>query len=250
MTDTIATDPVTPTPPPPTTIAPLKPGYLTSEAWFTFVVSAIGLIPSSGLVANAPIAAQIVGMVIAALQVVNYTANRTSLKQAHLTAGGAPSSATRSLAAKTSSAVVAAALIGAGIFGGTQASCTKTQTAAVSAGGQAFAGCSSVNLYKLVGTTGLTLLETVARDLVSGDYLAAIAALVTTVGEPEVACAALAIDTVVAAGSTSGAAALTPIQAHAAELINKHGWGRYAYPSPTSAPMSTPIDTTLTHGAH
>ena len=57
---------------------------------------ALGAVPSSGLTANAPLLAKIVGMAIAALTALNYTVQRTALKRAHLTALGATASTQRS----------------------------------------------------------------------------------------------------------------------------------------------------------
>lgn len=116
-----STDTVVPAPPPPTSPvavdpapAPVpvpKPGYLTSEAWLTFLTMLVGAIPSSGLVDNAPLLAKIVGMVIAALAAIHYTAQRTALKRAYaaaLSAGGA-SAAPRS--SKLPAVITSAALV-------------------------------------------------------------------------------------------------------------------------------------------
>lgn len=80
-------DPVDPVPPAPApTPAPLKPGWQTSEAWLTLLTMIIGAIPSSGLTANSPELTKIIGLVVAALAAVNYTAQRTSLKRTYLAA--------------------------------------------------------------------------------------------------------------------------------------------------------------------
>jgi hypothetical protein len=47
----------------------------------------LGAIPSSGLTENSPLLAKVVGMVIAALAAINYTAQRTALKRVYLAAG-------------------------------------------------------------------------------------------------------------------------------------------------------------------
>jgi hypothetical protein len=46
----------------------------------------LGAIPTSGLTDNAPLLSKIVGMVIAALAAINYTAHRTALKRAYIAA--------------------------------------------------------------------------------------------------------------------------------------------------------------------
>jgi hypothetical protein len=46
----------------------------------------VGAIPSSGLDANAPLLAKIVGLIAAALSALNYTAQRSSLKRTVYTA--------------------------------------------------------------------------------------------------------------------------------------------------------------------
>lgn len=70
----------------------LTPGWKTSEAWLTLLTMVIGAIPSSGLTANSPLLAKIVGLAIVALSGVHYTAQRTALKRAHIAAlsSGAP----------------------------------------------------------------------------------------------------------------------------------------------------------------
>ena len=57
----------------------------------TLLTMVIGALPTSGLLDNSPLLSKIVGMVIAALAAINYTAQRTALKRAYLaTAGTAP----------------------------------------------------------------------------------------------------------------------------------------------------------------
>jgi len=62
----------------------LKPGWQSSEAWITLLTMILGAIPSSGLTTNAPLLARVVGMAIAALAALHYTAQRTSLKRTHV----------------------------------------------------------------------------------------------------------------------------------------------------------------------
>lgn len=73
----------------PTALVPTapQPGYKSSEAWFTFLAQLPALALNSGLVENAPLAAKLVSMAIAALTIIGYQVGRTSLKQAHLMLG-------------------------------------------------------------------------------------------------------------------------------------------------------------------
>lgn len=86
-------DPVpTPTPAPAPVPAPAPapvPGWKTSEAWISLLVIVIGALPSTGLLDNSPLLSKIVGMAIAALAALNYTAQRTSLKRAYLSSRAA-----------------------------------------------------------------------------------------------------------------------------------------------------------------
>jgi hypothetical protein len=79
------TSPTTP-PADPTVPASPPPGWRTSEAWITFLTMVIGAIPSSGLTANSPTIAKVVGLVIAGLSALNYTAQRTALKRSYIAA--------------------------------------------------------------------------------------------------------------------------------------------------------------------
>lgn len=193
-----------------------EPGYRSSEAWLTFLAMALGAVPSSGLVAGAPLAAQLVGMAIAALAVLGYTTSRTSLKRAHLAAAAGQPATPAPLVTKTAAASAIATLAIVAAIG-----CSSLGTATKTGAG-AFLTCGTQDLTQVVGDK--TLLATVADDLVGGNYLAAIDALVARLGNDAVGCAVLAVETVTAAGKTSGAAALSPLELRARELIDKYGW--------------------------
>lgn len=100
-------------------------------------------------------------------------------------------------------------------------SCGSVQKAA-----KTFASCSVADLEHDVGDGSLLL--TVAKALATADYMAAVDALVTRLGEDAVACASLALDDAASAqqkmGSASTAASTgpTPVQ----QVIAKHGWRR------------------------
>src|ERR1700674_4444827 len=88
MTEVVAATTSAPPAPP----APLKSGYRTSEAYITLLTMILGAFPSSGLLtADPPSIAKIVGMLIAGLAALNYTAQRTALKRAYLAALGTDS---------------------------------------------------------------------------------------------------------------------------------------------------------------
>lgn len=204
------------------------PGWKSSEAWLTLLAVILGAIPNSGLVADSPLAAKLVGMAIAALAAVGYTTNRTSLKRAHVTANAGwvtPSSATKAQPwASTTLVALGAALVAFIVILGC---CTTGQKTAVTNGANAFLQCGKQDLTQIIkgqGNQNQTLLQAVAEDLVSQDFEKAIADLITRLGNDAVGCAVLAVDTVVEAGKTSGAAALSPIEVRARELIDKYNW--------------------------
>ena len=107
----------------PVSISPSPPaGWRSSEAWLTLIAMLLGALPSSGLIANSPIAAKLVGMALAALAALGYTANRTSLKRAHLVAfttsqsGAAPVNSNKtSIAATAAAAIALVALVAFGL---------------------------------------------------------------------------------------------------------------------------------------
>jgi len=209
--------------PAPAPLPPLTPGWKTSEAWLTAIAMILGILPNTGLLANAPLALKIVGLASSVLAALGYTANRTSLKRAHLVAHmtaryAAPPSSSLGARAATAAALVGlvvAAAIGCG-------SSSTGATSPIQAGGDAFLQCEGTDLSQDVGSG--SLLATVATDIVSADYEKLIADLIAKLGGQVVGCAVIAVDTVAEAGKTSGAAALTPIEARARALIQKYGW--------------------------
>jgi len=242
MTDIAASVPdptLTPIPVPSSATAP-TPGYKTSEAWLTFLTLVVGAIPNSGLVADAPVAAKIVGMAIAALSVLNYTANRTSLKRAHLAsdATSTASSSSSKLQAIAGSVAAVGVLVLAILYSGSPASASPSKA---SSGAGPSAGvmshglltgalatptselCAGRDLNRLVD--GKSLLVTVADDLVATDYEASISALIVKLGDRDVACATLVVAKIASAGMTSGAAALSPLDARARSTIERNHWG-------------------------
>ena len=70
----MADDPV-PTP------VPVKPGWKTTEFWFSAITAIAGLIMSSGIVSDGSQTAQIIGGVLAVLTTLGYTAARSQVKK-------------------------------------------------------------------------------------------------------------------------------------------------------------------------
>jgi hypothetical protein len=244
------TEPVIPaTPLVTSTPIALTPGWKTSEAYVTLLTMLLGAIPSSGLTANAPLFAKIVGMVIAALAAYNYTAQRTVLKRAHLAAQAAtvvqlPSSRVPQIAASSVLVVLIVALGIAHSYG-----CVGTGTGAttpIGTGGNAFLQCGKQDLTQLVGPKGWTLLATVYDDLAKEDYGKLITDLITTVGSDAVGCAVVAIDSL--GKTTVGPLALTPREVRSQELITKYNWSRSSIDrantsrSRSSTPKTSTID--------
>jgi len=198
----------------------LKPGWRTTEGWLSLLVVILGALPTTVLT-NSPTAIKIAGMIGAFVQAIWYQGNRTSLKRAHvLAAAQAPANSNRATTA--AGAIATAALVALAVACSSTTGQTITQ--AGGSAGSAFLQCEGVNLEQDVGN--MTLLAKVAQDLISANYVQAIADLITTLGGQAVGCAMLAIEDVTTAGKTSGAAALTPIEARALEMIAKYGWRR------------------------
>jgi hypothetical protein len=115
------------------------PGWKTSEAWISLLAVVLGAIPSSGLVANAPLAAKIVGMLVALLTALGYMNSRTSLKRAHLQLLGNPPQSspignnkiTAVVGAATGAALVAALAFAPSAFTHTTAMTARPATEAV-----------------------------------------------------------------------------------------------------------------------
>ena len=224
----------TPTPAPQPAPAPAipvtpDPGWKTTEGWLSLLVVILGALPTTVLT-NSPTAIKIAGMIGVFVQAIWYQGNRTSLKRAHVLASAqAPANSNR--AATAASAIATAALVALAV------ACSSTTAQAikqdVGSAGSAFLQCEGVNLEQDVGD--LSLLATIAKDLVGANYVQAIADAITTLGSQAVGCAMLAIKDVSSAGKTSGAAALTPIEARALEMIDKYGWKR----APPSAKSTT-----------
>jgi hypothetical protein len=94
---------------------PLTPGWRTSEAWFTFLTMALGAIPSSGLTADAPLLAKVVGQALAAVAAIHYVAQRSALKRAHLAHRGHVAKAPAPVVIPTVAAAAVVLLLGIGL---------------------------------------------------------------------------------------------------------------------------------------
>lgn len=199
----------------------LVPGYRTSEAWLTLLAMILGAIPSSGIVDNAPLLAKIVGMAIAALAAIHYTAQRTALKRAHLAAlgGGTPTKISKASQAAAVAVVIIVAALG---FSGCVGSSNKTSPVATA--GSTFLQCGKQDLTQLVGPQGWSLLATVKDDLSKDDYGQLIASLMGTIGNDAVGCAVVALEGLSKAETAKAPRAATPQETRAKELIAKYDW--------------------------
>lgn len=221
------TDPSADPSAPPAPAPALKPGWQSTEAWLSLLVIVLGAIPSTGLTDNAPLLAKIVGMVLAALAAINYTYQRTVLKAAALSRGGAMVTPSSKLPLATSAAAVAGIIALAIISHG----CAGTSVA-IKNGGDTFLQCGKQDLNQIIDDK--TLLATVATDLLDDNYDQAIAVLLGKVGSDAVGCAVIAVDTILGSGKSGKAATgprvVTPQEAHAKELISKYNWKIVAPP--------------------
>jgi len=143
--------------------APLKPGYLTSEAWLSFLTIVVGAIPTSGLVADAPMVAKIVGLVIAALSAINYTIQRTALKRAQLAAlaGAPPRGGSRLPTLVTGALLVLATTLGISCSGTACQDPKNAQSAQCVIEG-AVVDCTGVSSL----TTAVTVVEPIVEQLI------------------------------------------------------------------------------------
>src|SRR4029077_7274048 len=126
----------------------LKPGYVTTEGWLSFLIALPGVILNSGLVTNAPELVKILTMAAAALSVLGYTTNRTSLKKAQLALAAytvmpvpAPTLVTRGFARV--SLLIAIALVAVGLVLLALSGCGATTSTKMSG---AFATCAKADL--------------------------------------------------------------------------------------------------------
>jgi hypothetical protein len=194
----------------------------------------LGAIPSSGLVDNAPLLAKIVGMAIAALAAIHYTAQRTALKRAYLAAlGGAPAKISKvpqaAALAATVALVASLSLVhGCSGVGGTGA------TSPIAGAGSAFLQCGKQDLTQLVGPQGWSLLATVKDDLSKDNYGQLIASLIGTIGSDAVGCAVVALEGLGKPEIATAPRAATPLETRARELIAKYDW-KIAAPPPSSS---------------
>lgn len=60
--------------------APVKPGYKTTEFWFSFVAAIGGFLMASGMISAGSTAERIIGGALAVLATLGYTAARANTK--------------------------------------------------------------------------------------------------------------------------------------------------------------------------
>lgn len=219
-------------------------GARTSEGILTLLVTLLAAAQYTPIVEGIPPLYKVISMALAALTVLGYQAQRTSLKRAHLAiAAGAilPAQTTSKLpgANTATTAIVLGIVLGLGASGlalggsGCSGATSAAHTVGNAAGSAAssWVQCEGVNLEQDVG--GSSLIATVAVDLASGNYVKLIADLIATLGGQAVGCAVLAIDDLdsttagIGSGSAAPALALIPLRlAHARDLEGKYGWRR------------------------
>ena len=73
----------------------MTPGYKTTEFWLSFVAMLLGVLMTSGAVAQGSMAAQIVGGVLSVLSVLGYTKSRADVKVADIEAPALPAPAAK-----------------------------------------------------------------------------------------------------------------------------------------------------------
>lgn len=234
--------PTAPTAPTPAPTPELKPGYLTSEGWLSFLTILIGALPTlisqSGLLKNtSPMATQIVGLIISGLSAIHFTSARKTLKLAHLAHAASNSNKPAPLAAPLAVASLLVCLIAFMPACGTGASPTLGQLGS-DVGSAAVAGldCAGVDLEAAVGigsNANLSVISTVALDLFSGDWGGAIETAIAELGKVTVGCAILALEDIENALKGQGSAAiataaLAPNDAltRITTLKNQYGWKR------------------------
>lgn len=212
---------------------PIKPGIATSEGWLTALTIALGSLPAIlralGVKYDTSPLVQAIGLIISGLSGIHFTAQRTSLKRAHLAANALsmPSHVPAALAtAAATIATIALLACGAGTTAGSQI------VAGVGSASSTFVQCEGVNLEQDVGATGLSILATVAKDLLAADFTGALDALISTLGGQVVGCAVLAIEdleqTLEATGSAAVTNAIAPgvLLQRAKQAQAHYGWQR------------------------
>lgn len=245
--------PATPAPIPPapivaptpvTPIAPPTAGIKTSEGLITLFVQLLAAALANPWVTSISPLYKALMVIAAALSALGYSAMRTSLKNTHAVMstaarlGQMPYVANSNVISKRLSAFAMVAILGLGI-GGYVAGCGATSVSSAEAGlgsaGSGFVDCEKVDLNADVGTTGLTVLATIAQDLIGANWEGAIATATDFFGGQTVACAVIAINDYENAVNTAGSgSAVTATssggspselrRSRAAAAIAKYGW--------------------------
>lgn len=255
----------TPTAPVTSTVTAPTPGAKTSEGVFTALSILLGALPAIlqalGIKENVSPLVQAVGLILSGLSGIHFTAQRSMLKRAHLAASTAlsvPSAPARLVPVVPAGLVAAAAataILAILACGGGTPKALAPVVAGAGSAGAAFISCEGVNLNADITLNGktLTVLSAIGEDLLSANFLGAIADLLATLGEQVVACGVIAAEDFeqsLAGGSGSAitTSALAPNQQelleHARAVHAKYRWvklpkatARYRAPGDTTTGM-------------
>lgn len=195
-----------------TTVVPVKPGLTTSEHVLAVIVVLLMTLEGSNLIPVGSGWNKAIVMALQALTALGYGVNRTSLKKA---------------AMRTAQAMMLVAVVlMMPACGAQQGSGGAGSGSGSNSAKPGFLACGKADLAQMVGDK--TLLATVAAELLSANYVAAIATLVAKLGADAVGCAVLAIEQVDGAKATpTPTTADEPANLRAArarELIASYKW--------------------------
>lgn len=241
-------------------VAPPTSGAKTSEGLITLFVQLLAASLANPWVTSISPLYKALMVIAAALSALGYGAMRTSIKNTHavLTTaarlGQMPHTASVGVISRRISAFALVAILGLGGVGYV-AGCGATSVSAVESGlgsaGSGFVNCEKVDLNADVGTTGLTVLATIAKDLIGTDWESAVAAAIDFFGGQTVACAVIAIndyENAVSAGSgsatvgvatSSGVSASELRRSRAAATIAKYRWKKAPKQAKSTASSAT-----------
>ena len=230
--------PATPSPSSPT--ATTAPGWATSEFWLKLLAIMISSMLATGLIPSTSTAAQVAAIVMTMLGSLGYTAARTSAKNTTMRANVAGLVSVPGDAVTPPSSWRPAAIVGA-LMAGTLALTVPHYGATASPHADVTTNLNPITTSGLIspkGNCSVGDLGRVSDALVGANYAAAIDGLIAQLGAPAVRCDLLAVAAVTRAGKTSGAAALSPLELRAQEVLTAHRWASDAPTAATGSAVS------------